>query len=48
MHEDVAHDAAGEVVVPAVHTAGGLLEAFLVLAGDVFLSRASFNPLPGG
>ncbi|HZW52935.1 MAG TPA: hypothetical protein VFF00_02810, partial [Candidatus Elarobacter sp.] len=44
----LARDAAGAVVVPSVHTAGGLLEAFLVLAGDVFLSRASFNPLPDG
>jgi len=38
----------GEVGVPAVHTAASLLEAFLVLAGDVFLARAAFNPLPDG
>ena len=38
---------AGDAVsVPAVHTAGALLEAFLVLAGDVFAARAAFNPLP--
>jgi hypothetical protein len=43
----LARDASGQVVVPTVHTAGGLLEAFLVLAGDVFVARASFNPLPG-
>jgi hypothetical protein len=42
----LARDASGTVVLPKVHTAGGLLEAFLVLAGDVFVSRASFNPLP--
>jgi hypothetical protein len=39
--------ASGAVVVPPVHTAGGLLEVFLVLAGDVFVQRAAFNPLPG-
>ena len=39
--------ASGSVVVPPVHTAGGLLEVFLVLAGDVFVQRAAFNPLPG-
>jgi hypothetical protein len=35
------------VGVPAVHTAGGLLEAFLVLVADAFAARATFNPLPG-
>jgi hypothetical protein len=38
--------AGGGVGVPAVHTAGSVLEAFLVLAADVFAARASFNPLP--
>ena len=38
----------GLVVVPPVHTAAALLEAFLVLAGDVFVARASFNPRPAG
>jgi hypothetical protein len=37
----------GLVVVPPVNTAAALLEAFLVLAGDVFIARAGFNPLPG-
>jgi hypothetical protein len=37
----------GAVGVPAVHSAGALLEAFLVLAGDAFARRASFNPVPG-
>jgi hypothetical protein len=36
----------GAVAVPAVHTAGALLEAFLAFAADEFLGRASFNPLP--
>jgi hypothetical protein len=36
----------GVVGVPAVHTAGSVLEAFLVFAGDVFVARASYNPLP--
>ncbi|HWT06602.1 MAG TPA: hypothetical protein VN224_12650 [Xanthomonadales bacterium] len=36
----------GTVGVPTVHTAGGLLEAFLVFAADVFIARAAFNPLP--
>jgi hypothetical protein len=35
----------GGVGVPAVHTAGSLLEAFLVLAADVFAARATFNAL---
>ena len=39
--------ASGAVVVPPVHTAGGLLEVFLVLAGDLFVQRAAFNPPPG-
>ena len=39
--------ATGVVGVPPVHTAAGLLEVFLVLAGDVFVQRAAFNPLPG-
>ncbi len=34
------------VAVPTVHTADALLEAFLLLAGDVFAARAKFNPLP--
>jgi hypothetical protein len=38
----------GTVAVPAVHTAGGLLEAFLAFAAAVFIERAAFNPLPGG
>ena len=39
---------AGDTVdVPPVHTAGALLEAFLVLVGDAFAARATFNPLPG-
>jgi hypothetical protein len=42
----LARTADGAVSVPAVHTAGTLLEAFLVFAGDVFVARASFNPLP--
>ena len=42
----LARAADGVVTVPPVHTAGALLEAFLVLAGDVFVARASFNPLP--
>jgi hypothetical protein len=37
----------GAVSVPTVHTAGALLEAFLVFAADVFIARAAFNPLPG-
>ena len=36
----------GSVAVPAVHSATALLEVFLVLAGDVFATRAQFNPLP--
>jgi len=36
----------GTVAVPTVHTASGLLEAFLVVAADVFSARAAFNPLP--
>jgi hypothetical protein len=36
----------GAVAVPAVHTAGGLLEAFLTFAAAVFIERAAFNPLP--
>jgi hypothetical protein len=36
----------GGVAFPAVHTAAWLLEAFLVLAADVFAARATFNPLP--
>jgi hypothetical protein len=43
----LARTGEGLVAVPAVNTAGALLEAFLVLAGDVFIARASFNPLPG-
>jgi hypothetical protein len=42
----VARSANGLVGVPAVNTAATLLEAFLVMAGDVFVARASFNPLP--
>jgi hypothetical protein len=38
----------GTVGVPTIHTAGGLLEAFLVFAADVFIARAAFNPLPLG
>jgi hypothetical protein len=38
----------GTVGVPTVHTAGALLEAFLVFAADVFIARAAFNPLPPG
>jgi hypothetical protein len=38
----------GTVGVPTVHTAGALLEAFLVFAADVFIARAAFNPLPQG
>lgn len=37
----------GAVGVPTVHTAGGLLEAFLAFAAAVFIERAAFNPLPG-
>ena len=36
----------GGVAVPAVHTAGALLEAFLAFAAAVFIERAAFNPLP--
>ena len=36
----------GAVGVPAVNTAGTLLEAFLIFAGDVLVARAAFNPLP--
>jgi hypothetical protein len=36
----------GLVSVPPINTAAALLEAFLVLAGDVFIARASFNALP--
>jgi hypothetical protein len=36
----------GAVSVPAVNTAGTLLEAFLIFAGDVLAARAAFNPLP--
>ena len=36
----------GAVAVPSVNTAGTTLEAFLIFAGDVFVARASFNPLP--
>ena len=36
----------GAVTLPPVHTAGTLLEAFLVFAGDVFVARAAFNPIP--
>jgi hypothetical protein len=36
----------GGVAVPSVHTAGGLLEAFLAFAAAVFIERAAFNPLP--
>ena len=36
----------GMVGVPTVHTAGGLLEAFLAFAAAVFIERAAFNPLP--
>jgi hypothetical protein len=43
----LARDESGLVVVPPVNTAAALLEAFLVLAGDVFIARASFNALPG-
>jgi hypothetical protein len=42
----LARTADGLVGVPAVNTAGTLLEAFLVMAGDVFVARAGFNPLP--
>jgi CO/xanthine dehydrogenase Mo-binding subunit len=42
----LARTADGLVGVPSVNTAGTLLEAFLVMAGDVFIARASFNPLP--
>jgi hypothetical protein len=35
----------GGVGVPAVHTAGSVLEAFLVLAAEVFVARAAFNAL---
>jgi hypothetical protein len=38
----------GSVVVPTVHSARALLEVFLALAGDVFVARAQFNPLPEG
>jgi hypothetical protein len=38
---------AGDAVdVPPIHTAGALLEAFLVLVADAFAARATFNPLP--
>ncbi len=36
----------GTVAVPTVHSAGGLLEAFLAFAAAVFIERAAFNPLP--
>jgi len=38
--------AEGAVVVPAVHSARLLLDAFVASVGDVFLTRARFNPLP--
>jgi hypothetical protein len=38
--------AGATVGVPVVHTAGALLEAFLLFAADVFIARAMFNPLP--
>lgn len=38
--------AGGTVGVPTVHTAGGLLEAFLACAADVFIARAAYNPPP--
>jgi hypothetical protein len=34
------------IAVPAVHTAAGVLQAFVALVADVFLARAAFNPLP--
>ena len=43
----IARTGMGETTIPAVHTAGTLLEAFLILATEVFIARASFNPLPG-
>jgi predicted tellurium resistance membrane protein TerC len=36
----------GTVAVPTVHSAGTLLEAFLMFAADVFVARAAFNPAP--
>lgn len=42
----LARTALGDVALPAVHTAAAVLEAFLVMAADVFATRASFNPLP--
>jgi hypothetical protein len=42
----LARTADGAVDVPPVHTAGTILEAFLIFAGDVFVARANFNPLP--
>jgi hypothetical protein len=42
----LARAADGGVGVPPVHTAGALLEAFLVLAAETFVARAAFNPLP--
>ena len=42
----LVRNADGTVGVPTVHTAGALLEAFLIFAGDVFAARAAFNPIP--
>jgi hypothetical protein len=42
----LARTTEGSVDVPPVHTAGTILEAFLIFAGDVFVARANFNPLP--
>ena len=38
----------GGVAVPTVHTAGGLLEAFLAFSAAMFIERATFNPVPAG
>lgn len=36
----------GAVVVPAIHSAGMLLETFLSAVAEVYAARAAFNPLP--
>ncbi|HEY4440043.1 MAG TPA: hypothetical protein VGN14_06280 [Candidatus Elarobacter sp.] len=36
----------GTVIVPTIHAAPLLLDAFLLTVGDVFAARAQFNPLP--
>ncbi len=42
----LARSLSDAIVVPPVHSAGLLLEAFLVMVADTFAARASFNPLP--